>query len=54
VDLCLERPGLLRQFEGQNMANLLWALCRAGHKPPQEFLEALAQVGEGAAGGMAA
>ena len=44
VRLCSERPVLLRQFEGQHLANLLWGLCRAGFKPPLEFLELMARV----------
>ena len=33
VMLCLQRPSLLRQFEGQHLANLLWGLTRSGFRP---------------------
>lgn len=45
MSLCRHRPGLLRQFEGQHLANLLWGLCRAGFHPPHAFLLTLAKVG---------
>ena len=45
VMLCLQRPSLLRQFEGQHLANLLWGLTRSGFKPLPDFLALLAQVG---------
>jgi hypothetical protein len=44
VCLCRQRPGLLRQFEGQHLANLLWGLCRAGFRPEEYFLAQLAQA----------
>lgn len=43
--LCLQRPSLLRQFEGQHLANLLWGLTRSGFRPLPAFLELMAQVG---------
>lgn len=43
--LCLQRRSLLRQFEGQHLANLLWGLTRSGFKPLPDFLQLLAQVG---------
>lgn len=45
VLLCVERPSLLRQFEGQHLANLLWGLTRCGFRPLPAFLDLLAQVG---------
>lgn len=44
VRLLLERPTLLRQFEGQHLANLLWGLCRAGFRPVEPFLLAIAKA----------
>ena len=45
VALCRDRPGLLRQFEGQNISNLLWGFCRAGFRPDGSFLQDIAEVG---------
>ncbi len=45
VMLCLQRPSLLRQFEGQHLANLLWGLTRSGFRPLPAFLDLMAQVG---------
>lgn len=50
VRLCGERPALLRQFEGQHLANLLWGLCRAGFRPHPAFLQHVAKVLDTAAG----
>jgi hypothetical protein len=44
VGLLCDQPGLLRQFEGQHLSNLLWGLCRAGFRPPTPFLQAAARV----------
>ncbi|KAL4430994.1 hypothetical protein ABPG75_006250 [Micractinium tetrahymenae] len=46
VALCRERPGLLRQFEGQNISNLLWGFCRAGFCPDDSFLQDIAEEAE--------
>ena len=44
MHLCEDSPALLRQFEGQNIANLLWGYCTTGFNPSASFLRALAKV----------